>query len=87
MVQGAESVKIHGEYVPVRAEIAVMHNLSAHADQKGILQWLSGFVVPPRHTFITHGEPSAADALRRRVEEQLSWRCSVPEYRDTELLP
>jgi len=80
MLAGADSVKIHGQYVPVRAEVAVLHNLSAHADYQEILGWLDHFDTPPAQTFITHGEPVAADALRHRIEEQKGWRCRVPDY-------
>ena len=80
MVNGAESIKLHGEYVPVRAEVAMLHNLSAHADYAEIMDWLKNFNSAPRETFITHGEPAAADALRHRIEERLGWRCRVPEY-------
>jgi metallo-beta-lactamase family protein len=83
MLAGAESVKIHGQYVPVRAEVACIDNLSAHADAPEILAWLRGFKAPPSRTFVTHGEPAAADALRLRIEEELHWQCEVPEYRDT----
>ncbi len=83
LTNGAETVKIHGEYVPVRAEVASIDNLSAHADYQEILDWLSHFKKPPRETYITHGEPSASDALRRRIEETKRWRCTVPEYRQT----
>ncbi len=83
MLAGAEAVKIHGEYVPVRAEVALIDNLSAHADAQEILEWLAGFKAPPRRTFVTHGEPAAADALRQRIEEQLRWRCEVPDYLQT----
>ena len=82
LVGGAESVKIHGEYVRVRAEIANLDMLSAHADAEEIMRWLGNFRRPPRTCFITHGEPAASDALRRRIEETLAWRCVVPEYRD-----
>jgi len=80
MVAGAESVKIHGMYVPVRAQVAQIENLSAHADCDGIMAWLSGFDAPPRQTFIVHGEPDAADALRLRIQDELKWHCRVPEY-------
>lgn len=83
IMSGAESVKIHGEYVPIRAEVAAIDNLSAHADYQEILDWLSHFKKPPRETYITHGEPSAADALRHRIEETKRWRCTVPDYRQT----
>ncbi|MBI3898868.1 MAG: MBL fold metallo-hydrolase [Gammaproteobacteria bacterium] len=82
MLAGAETIKIHGEYVPVRAEIARLDNLSGHADDGEILEWLRRFEAPPRKTFITHGEPQAVDALRRRIEEALHWSVAVPEYRE-----
>lgn len=83
MIAGAESIKVHGAYVPVRAEIAVLNNLSAHADYAETLEWLANFRAPPRATFVTHGEPVAADALRLRINERLGWRCQVPDYLET----
>jgi metallo-beta-lactamase family protein len=83
MLNGAETIKIHGEYVPVRAEVVNIDNLSAHADYAEILGWLEHFESPPRQTFVTHGEPKAADALRHRIEENLGWRTTVPEYLET----
>lgn len=80
MISGAESIKIHGEQVPLRAQIVQIDNLSAHADSDQILGWLSHFSLPPKKTFITHGEPEAADALGRRIESELGWSCRVPEY-------
>jgi metallo-beta-lactamase family protein len=82
MVAGAESVKIHGAYVPVRAKVTNLAMLSAHADADEILRWLGGFEASPRMTFITHGEPSAADTLRLRIEEKLHWSCCVPGHGD-----
>lgn len=86
LVQWAETIKIHGEYIPVRAEVRMLGNLSAHADADEILGWLKGFTRPPRRTFITHGEPEAADALRHRIEEELRWSCTIPDYLEREVL-
>lgn len=61
-------------------QVSMMENISAHADAGEILQWLRGFDKPPRETFINHGEPDAADALRRDIQEGLGWKCRVPEY-------
>ena len=83
MVGGARTIRIHGEDVPVRAEVAMLDNLSAHADAAEIVQWLKGFSRPPKQTFITHGEPAAADAMRLRIERELGWSCRVPEYLET----
>ena len=80
LAAGAPSIRIHGEDVPVRAEVARIDALSAHADANEIEQWLRGFERPPKRTFITHGEPAAADALRQRIERQLHWDVQVPDY-------
>lgn len=80
MVAGADQVKIHGAYVPIRAQVENLDMLSAHADQGELLRWLRALKKPPRTTFITHGEPAASDALRQRIEEQLSWPCVVPDH-------
>lgn len=79
MLNGAESIKIHGDYVPVRAEVANIPNLSAHADYVEILDWLGNLESPPRQVFVTHGEPTAADALRQHIEERFKWNVRVPD--------
>lgn len=79
MVEGAKDVKIHGQWVPINAEVATLPMLSAHADYEEILRWLSGIKRPPRKTFIVHGEPHASDALRVRIQDRLGWDCIVPE--------
>jgi metallo-beta-lactamase family protein len=79
MVEGAHEVKIHGQWIPIRAEVADLPMLSAHADADEILRWLSGFQRPPKKTFIVHGEPQASDALRLRIQDKLGWDCVVPE--------
>jgi metallo-beta-lactamase family protein len=83
ILAGAESVKIHGAYVPIRAEVRNLDMLSAHADAGEIMQWLRGFRRPPARSFVTHGEPAASDALRHRIEEELGWRAHVPEPGET----
>jgi metallo-beta-lactamase family protein len=86
MLAGAPTLKIHGQQVPVRAQIRQLDMLSAHADWFETLEWLRHFERAPRETFITHGEPDAADALRQRIQEQLGWPVAVPEYRETTVL-
>ncbi len=80
MIDGATEIKIFGEYVQVRAEVARLHAMSAHADWAELLDWMRAFPRAPRRTFVTHGEPVAADAMRLHIEEALHWRCTVPEH-------
>lgn len=80
---GAATVRIFGEDVPVRAEVAMLDDLSAHADAAEIVSWLKGFKAPPKQTFITHGEPAAADAMRQRIERELHWKVHMPFYLET----
>lgn len=80
---GATSIKIHGQHVPVRAEVFRIDTLSAHADREGLLDWIGALPTAPRQVYVTHGEPVAADALRQAVEERHGWRCCVPEYGQT----
>ncbi len=80
MVAGAEAVKIHGEYVPIRAEVVNIDNLSGHADYVEMLDWLRQANMHPRRVFVTHGEADAADSMRRHIEEELHWPVCVPEH-------
>ena len=80
LIGGCDAIKIHGAWLPVRAEIHNLDALSAHADAGEVLQWLKACKQSPRHTFVTHGEPAAADALRLRIRDELGWHVSVPEY-------
>jgi len=77
------SIKLHGEYVRVRANVVSITSLSAHADYREMLQWLSSLRDPPARTFVTHGEPAAADAMRRRISETFGWACEVPVYQQS----
>lgn len=86
MLNGADRIKIHGGDVPVRAEVANLPMLSAHADADEIIAWLGGFRRPPRMTFISHGEPEASDTLRRRIQDELGWQCRVPEHLEKAVL-
>jgi metallo-beta-lactamase family protein len=86
LAHGENEIKIHGQLYPVRAEIDMLDNISAHADYSEILEWLAHFREQPRKVFLTHGEPEAASSLKFKIEEHLGWTVEIPEYRQTEEL-
>jgi metallo-beta-lactamase family protein len=77
---GAQYLRIFGEEVPVGAEIVTLDQLSAHAGRSELLRWLPGFTIPPRQTFLVHGEPNALDALRAGIVSHFQWPVTVPAY-------
>lgn len=83
---GAPTVRIHGQEIPVRAEVVQMSSMSAHADANELLSWMRQMPEPPKLTFITHGEPEASDTLRKRIEHELGWAAQVPDYCDEVML-
>ena len=78
MLAGVKTISIHGNHVPVRAQVANLPMLSAHADSDELLRWLSEFKAKPRKVFITHGEPDASAALASRIGQELGWDCYIP---------
>ena len=80
LIQTGQPVKMHGQYVHVRARIETLEHLSGHADYGEILGWLRQFHHPPGKTFLVHGEPKAAESLRQKVAEELDWDVSVASY-------
>jgi metallo-beta-lactamase family protein len=76
---GAQTIKMLGEVVPVRAKIMVSDAYSAHADRGEILRWLKGFTRPPAMTYIVHGEPSAASGLHAAITAELGWLVSIAQ--------
>jgi metallo-beta-lactamase family protein len=81
MTEGAETTKLHGRYIPVRAQVENLHMLSAHADADEILAWLRHFRSPQDDLYYAW-RTCRADALRHRISEELGWACTVPDYRD-----
>lgn len=86
IIHGKRHLKIFGESIEVNAEVKILSNMSAHADYGEILDWLSHFNHHPKKVFITHGEPEAAQSLKKKIEETFNWACVVPDYLYTETL-
>ncbi|HEY3110471.1 MAG TPA: MBL fold metallo-hydrolase [Chloroflexota bacterium] len=73
LLDGAGEVKIHGQLVPVLAEVRSLPGFSAHADQAELLRWLGGLPEPPGTLFLTHGEDGPRQTLAALVRERLAW--------------
>jgi len=80
LASGAPSVRIHGKDVSVGAEVVQLQSASAHADAPQLMDWLRTLPAPPGQVYVVHGEISAADTLRQRIEHGLGWRALVPEH-------
>ena len=78
---GAEAVKMFGQEVPIRAQVASLEQFSDHADTPELLEWLHTFKRPPKEVFLVHGEPDAAAELRDAMVKELRWNVQVAGYR------
>jgi metallo-beta-lactamase family protein len=77
---GTEEIKIFGDYVPIRAQVAALEQFSDHADPPELLQWLRTFRNRPATTYLVHGEPVASSKLRDLMKKELGWNIQVAQY-------
>lgn len=85
LASGQRTLRMFGRDVEIRAEVVQLESLSAHADAVEILAWMRAGGDAPGMTYLTHGEPDAADALRARIKHETGWAARVPEH-DEEVL-
>ncbi|HRL70639.1 MAG: MBL fold metallo-hydrolase [Flavobacterium sp.] len=78
LLEGAKEIKIRGKYYPVLANILEIESLSAHGDQKDLLNWLSALENKPTKVFLVHGENAALDELRIKINEKYGFDCKIP---------
>ena len=78
MIDGAEEIKIYGKYYPVKAKILELEGLSAHGDQKDLLNSLADLEEKPKKVFLIHAENIAADELRLKIAETYQFDVTVP---------
>ena len=83
ILEGAKTVRIHGQQYPVRARIEHIHGFSAHADRDDLLKWLSKLEVHPKRIFITHGETDSAEQFGKLLHESTGYETMVPDYGNT----
>jgi metallo-beta-lactamase family protein len=77
---GSSEVRIFGETVPIRAQIATLEQFSDHADTPELLEWLRNFSNKPEVTYLVHAEPSASSQLRDAITKVLGWNVQVAEW-------
>lgn len=83
IIAGEKEVKIQGQMIPIKAQVKVLSNTSAHADSDEMLLWLEQIKQPPKKVFITHGELRASETLRDNIYNKLGWSAVVPSYLDS----
>lgn len=86
LLEGAKELKIFGKYYEVNANVVEIESLSAHADQKDLLNWLSELETKPQKIFLLHGENQPADELRIKIQEKYHYDCTIPlMYQEVEI--
>jgi metallo-beta-lactamase family protein len=78
LLEGARTLRIHGEDVPVRATVIDLHGFSGHADVNEAMRWLAPLSEAPRGVFLTHGEPEASEAMAARITRDRGWKTIIP---------
>mgnify|MGYP003631591325 FL=1 len=82
--EGASEIRFYGKYYPVKATIKSIESLSAHADQKGLLNWMSSIKNIPEKVYLIHGEPTSLDAFRVKIKNTYKWNVTIPKLNDIE---
>jgi metallo-beta-lactamase family protein len=78
LLEGARTLKIHGQYVPVRADVVNIQGFSVHADADDMIAWLRQMPEPPQACYVLHGEEESSEAMRDRIDDELGWTAVVP---------
>jgi metallo-beta-lactamase family protein len=81
--EGAKTIKIYGQDVPVNAEVVKLGQFSAHAGKSELLRWLTGLQATPKQVYLTHGEPTASQMLQQAIVEKFKWNCAAAKYLGT----
>lgn len=84
--EGVHEIRFFGKYYPVKATIKTIESLSAHADQEDLLNWMKNIKNIPEMVYLIHGEPTALDAFRTKIENTYGWHVKIPQLTDVEKL-
>ncbi|MBN1464842.1 MBL fold metallo-hydrolase [candidate division KSB1 bacterium] len=83
ILEGSETIKIHGQEVPIKARIESVHGTSGHGDYNEILAWLMAFNKAPERIFIVHGEGGSSEAMAQKIRDRFGWDVVVPKLFDS----
>lgn len=75
---GIESIRLHHQEIPVRAEVLTIEGMSAHADQKGLVEWVRHLRKPPKRIFINHGDGMAPEVLAEILRKEFEVKVDIP---------
>ncbi len=78
LAEGKSEIKLHGKFIKVKARIESIDGLSAHGDQRELLNWMSEIKKAPSKIYIVHGEAKAASTLQSKIKERFGWESSIP---------
>lgn len=87
LLDGEKTIKLHGKYLDVKAEVLLVEGLSAHADQRELIDWMSQLKSQPQRLFIVHGEPEGSIALKAKIQEVYGYESIIPERNERYELP
>ncbi|MBO9701724.1 MAG: MBL fold metallo-hydrolase [Sporocytophaga sp.] len=82
LLDGEPEIKIMGKYYQVKAEIARLENISGHADQEELLNWIASFRFKPKKVILIHGEKDAGHALAEKINEKFRITVALPNLND-----
>jgi len=82
ILDGEKKIKIFGEEISVNAEIKYIEGFSGHADQNGLLKFISSFSKKPSKIFLVHGEPEGQIVLSEKIKEQFGIDTEIPGFGD-----
>lgn len=78
LIDGADSVKLFGEKIGVKAHIEILDGVSGHADKQGLIDWINGFKVKPKRVFIVHGQDGVTDEFAKCLADEYGYETFAP---------
>lgn len=80
LLDGEETVKLFGEEITVRAQIAKMDGISGHADKNMLLDWLKNLKNKPETVFVNHGDDTVCDEFAGEIVNTLGFPEAIAPY-------